>query len=51
MQYRSAEILLIDPDGAELLLAKLTELGFSVTIDGTLPILPRRRSLGAPIRP
>jgi hypothetical protein len=36
MQYRSAEILLIDPDGAEPLLAKLTELGFSVTIDGTL---------------
>ena len=36
MQNRSAEILLIDPDGAEPLLAKLTELGFSVTIDGTL---------------
>ena len=36
MQYRSDEILLIDPDGAEPLLAKLTEPGFSVTIDGTL---------------
>ena len=36
MQYRSAEILLIDPDGADPALAKLTELGFSVATLGTL---------------
>jgi hypothetical protein len=35
MQYRSA-VLLIDPDGGEPALAKLTELGFQAAIDGTL---------------